>query len=87
VAGGLGCTVALPGDPFTALFSESAARAVAEVAPGAGAAFSALCEQHGVPLTELGTVGGADLAVTGWFSVPVAELAAVRERVLPALFG
>jgi phosphoribosylformylglycinamidine synthase II len=86
VAGRAGCQVSLPGDPFTALFSESVARAVAEVAPGAEAAFAALCERHGVPLTELGTVGGDRLEVAGSFSVPVAELAAVRGRVLPALF-
>ena len=85
-AGGTGCRVSLPGDPFTALFSESPARAVAEVAPGAEAAFTALCERHGVPVTELGTVGGDSLDVAGCFSVPVAELAAVRRRVLPALF-
>jgi phosphoribosylformylglycinamidine synthase len=56
------------------------------VAPGAEAAFAALCDRHGVPLTELGTVGGDRLEVTGCFGVPVAELAAARERVLPALF-
>jgi phosphoribosylformylglycinamidine synthase II len=87
VAGRTGCQVSLPGDPFTALFSESAARAVAEVATGAEAAFAALCERHGVPLTELGTVGGDRLEVAGCFSVPVTELAEVRGRVLPALFG
>jgi phosphoribosylformylglycinamidine synthase len=87
VAGRTGCQVSLPGDPFTALFSESAARAVAEVAPGAETAFAALCERHAVPLTELGTVGGGRLEVAGCFSVPVAELAEVRGRVLPALFG
>jgi phosphoribosylformylglycinamidine synthase len=86
VAGRTGCQVSLPGDPFTALFSESVARAVAEVAPGAESAFAALCERHGVPLTELGAVGGDRLEVAGCFSVPVAELAAARERVLPALF-
>ena len=87
LAGGTGCQVSLPGDPFTALFSESSARAVAAVTPGAGAAFAARCERHGVPVTELGTVGGGQLEVTGCFSVPVTELAEVRERVLPALFG
>jgi phosphoribosylformylglycinamidine synthase subunit PurL len=86
LAGRTGCQVSLPGDPFTALFSESPARAVAEVTPGAEAAFAALCERHGVPVTDLGTVGGDRLEVAGCFSVPVAELAAVRRRVLPDLF-
>ena len=34
--GGVGCTVRLPGDPFTALFSESAGRAVVAVRAGRG---------------------------------------------------
>src|SRR5215472_16055880 len=87
LAGRVGCRVSLSGDPFPALFSESPARAVAEIAPGAEAAFAALCDRDGVPLTELGTVGGDRLEVAGCFGVPVAELAAVRGRVLPALFG
>jgi phosphoribosylformylglycinamidine synthase len=87
LAGRTGCRVSLPGDPFTALFSESSARAVAEVAPGAEAAFAALCQRHGVAATVLGTVGGDRLEVTGCFSVPVAELATVGGGVLPALFG
>ncbi len=37
--GGAGCAVRLPGDPFTALFSESAGRAIVAVRPGAEAAF------------------------------------------------
>ena len=87
LAGRVGCRVSLSGDPFPALFSESPARAVAEIAPGAEAAFAALCDRDGVPLTELGTVGGDRMEVAGCFSVPVAELAVVRGRVLPALFG
>ena len=87
LAGRVGCQISLPGDPFPALFSESPSRAVAEIAPGAEAAFAALCGREGVPLTELGIVGGDRLEVAGCFSVPVAELAAVRSRVLPALFG
>jgi phosphoribosylformylglycinamidine synthase len=79
--------VSLPGDPFTALFSESSARAVVAVAPGAEAAFSALCERHGVPVTGLGSVGGDRLEVAGCFGVPVADLAEARRGVLPALFG
>ena len=82
-----GCRVSLPGDPFTMLFSESAARVVAEVAPGAEAALAALCERHAVPVTGLGTVGGGRLEVTGCFSAALDELAAARGAVLPALFG
>jgi phosphoribosylformylglycinamidine synthase len=87
LGGRAGCRVSLPGDPFTMLFSESPARVVAEVGPGAEAALAALCERHEVPLADLGTVGGAVLEVTGCFSVPLARLAAARAGVLPALFG
>jgi phosphoribosylformylglycinamidine synthase subunit PurL len=87
LAGGTGCRVTLPGDPFVWLFSETPARAVAAIAPGRKPEFTELCSGHGVPLMELGAVGGDSLAVAGCFSVPLAELAGVRQRVLPALFG
>jgi phosphoribosylformylglycinamidine (FGAM) synthase-like enzyme len=79
--------VSLPGDAFTFLFSESAARLVVAVLPGAEAGFADLCERHAVPAQALGTVGGTSLEVVGSFAVPLDELAAVRQGVLPALFG
>jgi len=87
LAGGHGCRVSLPGDEFTFLFSESAARLVVAVLPGSEAEFAALCTAHGVPATPLGTVGGASLEVEGSFAVPLDELAAAHQGVLPALFG
>jgi len=85
--GGVGCRVRLPGDPFESLFSESAARAVVAVRPGAEAPFARLCADHGVPATVLGTVGGESLDAGECFAIPLTELAAVHERTLPALFG
>ena len=85
--GGTGCTVRLPGDPFTALFSESAGRAVVAVRPGAEEAFGRLTEEHGVPAAAIGSTGGDSLTVDGGFAIPRAELAAVHTRTLPALFG
>ena len=85
--GGIGCRVRLPGDPFESLFSESAARAVVAVRPGAEAPFARLCADHGVPATVLGTVGGESLDAGECFAIPLTELAAVHERTLPALFG
>ena len=85
--GGTGCRVRLPGDPFTALFSESAARAVVAVWPGVSAGFDALCAAHGVPGVTIGRTGGEDLVVEDWFAIPLAELAAVHAGALPALFG
>jgi phosphoribosylformylglycinamidine synthase len=78
--------VSLPGDAFTFLFSESAARFVVAVMPGSEAEFARLCDAHGVPATALGTVGGASLEVAGSFAVPLDELAATHRGTLPALF-
>ena len=85
--GGTGCRVRLPGDPFTALFSESAARAVVAVRPGAFAGFDALRAEHGVPGETIGRTGGGDLVVQDCFAIPLAELAAAHTAALPALFG
>jgi phosphoribosylformylglycinamidine synthase subunit PurL len=85
--GGTGCRVRLPGDPFTALFSESAARAVVAVRPGAGAGFDALRAAHGVPGETIGRTGGQDLVVQDCFAIPLAELTGVHGAVLPGLFG
>ena len=85
--GGLGCRVRLPGEAFVSLFSESAARAVVAVAPGAEAAFARLCAAHDVEATVIGSVGGDRLDVEGCFAVPLAALARAHEGTLPALFS
>ena len=87
LAGRVGCTVTLPGDPFTSLFSESAARAVVAVRPGASAGFADLCAGHQVPAAVIGATGGASLGVTGLFSISLDELAAAHGQTLPAIFG
>jgi phosphoribosylformylglycinamidine synthase subunit PurL len=87
LAGGTGCSVTLPGEPATVLFSESAARAVVAVRPGCEAAFGQLCAAHGVPEATLGRTGGAVLEIEGYFSVPLSELAELHGRALPELFG
>jgi phosphoribosylformylglycinamidine synthase subunit PurL len=85
--GEVGCSVRLPGEEFTWLFSESAARAIVAVRPGAEEAFGSLLARHDVPGRAIGVVGGDRLVVTGCFSVPLAELAAAHRATLPALFG
>ena len=85
--GGVGCVVRVPGDPFTALFSESAGRAIVTVRPGAEAAFGQLRDAHGVAGQTIGAVGGDRLVVDGCFAIPLTELAAVHGQTLPALFG
>ena len=84
---GVGCQVALPGDLFTQLFSESAARAVVAVRPGSERAFAALAARHGVPVQDLGVAGGDSLVVQGSFDIPVDEIAAAHRGALPGLFG
>jgi len=85
--GGRGCVVTLPGDQFTALFSESAGRAVVSVTPGREAEFGALAEEHDVPAAILGVAYGDTLTVGDTFQIPLTELEAAWTGTLPAIFG
>jgi phosphoribosylformylglycinamidine synthase subunit PurL len=81
---GVGARLELAGDPFTALFSESAARAVITTTdPGA---VKTTAQRAGVRVTELGTTGGEALVVDD-VELPLAELRAAWTATLPALFG
>jgi phosphoribosylformylglycinamidine synthase len=82
---GVGARLHLDGDPFTALFSESAARAVVTTPdPDAVRASAAAA---GVPVTDLGTTGGESLSVDGLLDLGLAELRAAWSATLPTLFG
>jgi phosphoribosylformylglycinamidine synthase II len=72
-------------DAFTALFSESTARALVAVKAGHATDFEALLTD--VPHRRIGVTGGRDLEVTGQFTVSIAELRAAHEFTLPAVFG
>ena len=85
--GGRGCAVVLPGDAFTALFSESAGRALVSVVRGREKEFAALRREHDVPATVLGITAGDTLTVEGTFQVPLPELESVWAGTLPAIFG
>ena len=78
---GVGARLQLDGDPFTALFSESAARAVVTTAdPDAVRAAAAAA---GVPVTELGTTGGdasTSTACSSWRSPSCGRPGAPRCR-------
>jgi phosphoribosylformylglycinamidine synthase II len=82
---GVGARLALGEDPFTALFSESTARVVVTTTDPGGVKTTA--RWTGVPVTELGTTGGAALTVDGLLDLPLAELRAAWTATLPALFG
>jgi phosphoribosylformylglycinamidine synthase len=82
---GVGARLRLTGDPFTALFSESAARAVVTTTDPGGLKTTA--QWAGVTVTELGTTGGDSLAVEGLLDLGLGELRAAWSATLPALFG
>jgi phosphoribosylformylglycinamidine (FGAM) synthase-like enzyme len=84
---GVGATVAVDGDPFVALFSESVARAVVSVPAAAVDDLLARAASYGVPATVLGRTGGDSLVVADAFEVGVDELRTAHEGTLPALFG
>lgn len=84
---GIGASVALEGDAFVGLFSESAARAIVTVPADRAAEIVGSAEAHGVPVADIGTTGGDALVVEGAFDVPLAELRAAWTATLPAALG
>ncbi|HEX4787601.1 MAG TPA: phosphoribosylformylglycinamidine synthase subunit PurL, partial [Actinospica sp.] len=87
--GGHGARVVLPDglDPFVALFSESAGRAVVAVPRSEELRFSDMCRFRGVPVARIGVVDGAALDVQDQFSIPLAELREAWTGTFPKLFG
>src|SRR5690606_30190523 len=86
---GVGARVGLPDglDPFVALFSEAAARALVAVRPDAAGEFRRLCAEHDVPATALGEVAdGEVLEVRGRFSIPLEELRTAWTETFPRRF-
>ncbi len=81
----IGATVWVDGDVFTALFSESAARAI--VTTDDPDAVLVLAADLGVPAAQIGMTGGDALVVTEVLDVALSELRSAFEGTLPALFG
>ncbi len=93
---GVGAQIALPdsvagGDPFVALFSESAGRAVVAVPAAHERRLSELCAAGKVACQRIGTGGtgssAASLDVDGVFALPLARLRDAHEGTLPTLLG
>jgi phosphoribosylformylglycinamidine synthase subunit PurL len=84
LAGNVGAEIALTGDPFVALFSESAGRAIVAVTDDR---FEQLCAERGLPVTELGRATGTALQIDGVLTVDLAELRSTHEETLPKLFN
>jgi len=85
--GGRGARIQLSGDPFVALFSESAARAIVAVPGGEAPRLSALAAAHGVPCEELGVTGGDTLDIADCFATSISALRDASDSTFPALFG
>ncbi|MDP8956132.1 MAG: phosphoribosylformylglycinamidine synthase subunit PurL [Actinomycetota bacterium] len=90
IAGGEGFEVVVPLNglqPHIALFSESASRALLTATPGMESDLEALAASSGVPITRLGTSGGARLRFEGLFDVELSEAVAVYEGAIPRLMS
>jgi phosphoribosylformylglycinamidine synthase len=83
LAHGVGAAVAVPGDAFVGLFSESAGRVLVSVPEGDADRLIDLAHRHGVDIMPLGVTGGDALAVEGQFDVPIAELREAWTGTLP----
>ncbi|WP_432484988.1 phosphoribosylformylglycinamidine synthase subunit PurL [Kineococcus esterisolvens] len=79
-------------DAFTALFSESAGRAVVAVPREDEVRFTDMCTARGLAHLRIGVTDAAEgeepvLDVQGQFTVPLAELRGAHSATLPARFG
>ena len=76
-------------DLFTALFSESQARAVVAVPRTEEVRFKDMTSARNFPVARIGVVDRASeaLEVQGAFSLPIAELREAWESTLPRWFG
>ncbi|MGV3723369.1 MAG: phosphoribosylformylglycinamidine synthase subunit PurL [Actinomycetota bacterium] len=85
IAGRIGAQVRLPeGGVTEQLFGEAPSRIVLTVSVEQSAAARLRLETAGVPVADLGEVGGDRLTVEGTLDVPVTELEATWERTIPA---
>jgi phosphoribosylformylglycinamidine synthase len=80
----VGVDVAVDGDPFVQLFSESTGRVVVTVKADDADRLSELAQSYGVPLARLGRTGGTSLAVRDQLDLPLAELREAWTATLPA---
>jgi phosphoribosylformylglycinamidine synthase len=82
-------------DAFTALFSESTARAVVAITAASVEAFLARCVEAEVPATAIGATGGEALTLQvqlgdasfGWFNLTLDELREAHTATLPAVLN
>ena len=89
--GDSGVRIVLPEgiDPFVALFSESAGRAVVSVPRNEEARFAEFCAGRGLPAARIGAIDvlTPSLEVQDQFTIPLRELRAAWTSTLPDRFG
>lgn len=85
----VGVALTLPaGDPVVALFSESPARALVSLPGNKLDAFTALCEEHGVPQARIGEVTAEpELQINGLLTMSLDRLREVWTRPIPEAMG
>ncbi|WP_051297382.1 phosphoribosylformylglycinamidine synthase subunit PurL [Brevibacterium album] len=78
-------------DAFTALFSESTARAIVAVPRSEEVRFSDMCTARGFPFVRIGMTDagedGAQLEIVDQFAIGLDELREAHEGTMPARFG
>lgn len=90
LTGKVGAHITLPaGDPFVALFSESASRVLVSVPADKHDEFNKACQSIGVPATQIGTVtpASASVVIDGLFDISLDELNRVWSSTLPRHFA
>ncbi len=91
IAGRIGCSVELPGDPalpeLARLFHEEPSRVIVSFKPEQREKVQQRCDALGVPFTLLGFVGGDTLEIEEVMDVPVHVLADTHARALEPVVG
>jgi len=83
---GVGATIDVPFDHHAGnLFGEAQSRILVSVPQDRVSAVQALCAEHNVPCTVLGTTGGDSLVVNGLVNETVSDLRSIFEGAIPAL--
>ena len=83
----VGAAVAVPGDPFVALFAESTGRVLVTVRDADADRLVDLAAAARRRRHPAGPHRGATLSVEGLFEVPLSELRRAWTTTLPAVFG
>ncbi|MCW2308361.1 phosphoribosylformylglycinamidine synthase subunit PurL [Rhodobium gokarnense] len=83
MAGGLGCSVSVPGPAHVALFAEDQARYVVTCKAADAMALTRDAEAAGIPVAELGTVGGSDIDLGDGAAISIAKLKERHENWFP----